>query len=105
MEELGGVANLPLTVSGISTVVIAVLVGAYKWLQSDRQARAEGNARVEMIEFLQEQLKTERERADRFAGERNGLYERIGEMTGKIERLTAQIELLQAKVDKLEGKP
>lgn len=105
MEELGGAGNLPLTVSGITAAVLGVLFGAYKWLQRDKQDRADGGARVEMLEFLQSQLAIERERADRFAGERNTLYERIGEMTGKIERLTAQVMLLQATIDKLEGKP
>lgn len=120
-ESLSGVAD---SVSGLAgpwgTLVFAIIsigAGVFAAMSFWRKfslGGAETDARINSLSDLQEIIAAERlenaslkkenqelkERADRFAAERNELYVKMGEMSGEIRALKQQVESLKNLITK-----
>lgn len=82
--------------------VAAAFLWLRKWLSGDRVDRAADDAAGNIIENLQALLKEQSEarreadaRADRFAAERNDLYQKLGELKGQVAALTGKLNQLE----------
>ncbi len=120
-ESLSGVAD---SVSGLAgpwgTLVFAIIsigAGVFAAMSFWRKfslGGAETDARINSLSDLQEIIAAERlenaslkkenqelkERADKFAAERNELYVKMGEMSGEIRALKQQVESLKNLITK-----
>lgn len=120
-ESLSGVVD---SVSGLAgpwgTIVLAVIsIGAgiftaMSYWRKFSLGGAETDARINSLSDLQEIIAAERlenaslkkenqelkERADRFAAERNELYVKMGEMSGEIRALKQEVEGLKRVITK-----
>lgn len=66
--------------------------------EADKRGAEMQEAHREAMAEMTTRLREERERADRFAAERNESIKTIGELKGKIEALTQEVRSLKAMV-------
>ncbi len=95
----------PVAKGGIAALVIAVVARyAMQRLSRDWVDRHRDRAEVELVETLRSENKELRDRADKFAAERNEAVQKLGELTATAAFLKQRVEELQAEISTLRAK-
>ncbi len=108
-EGLEGVSAYGGTIvkGGVGALVIAVIARyAMQRLSRDWVDRHRDRAEVELVETLRTENKELRDRADKFAAERNDAVQKLGELTAtanflrqRVEELVNELAAVRAKYE------
>lgn len=95
----------PLATGGVLTLIIGVIARyAMQRLSRDWVDRQRDRAEVEIVETLRAENKELRDRADRFAAERNEAVQKLGELTATARFLEQRVKELLEELAALRTK-
>lgn len=93
-----GTTDLFKTISVGFAAIVSGIMGFRSWRRRDRLAQAGTDADISSYKRLEDQLAAMTSRAELAERERNQLYVKLGELTGKVEALQQEIVSLRREL-------
>lgn len=85
-------------IAGSLATLVAGILGLRRFLSSDSLARTGDNAQLEVIKMLQDQVISERNRADAAVAARDEAIKQIGQLREQVANLTIEVQSMKAKL-------
>jgi len=103
MDELNDVPSWAKWIGGAGGAIVAAWLYFRQFLSSAKVDRAADDANVATILRLQDELKSDRERADALMRDRESMVAELGQLRGEVKALRDQVSMLTDLVRELRG--
>ena len=103
MDEWKDFPNWAKWIGATGSAIVAAWLYFRQYLSSAKVDRVADDANIATILRLQDQLKTERERADALMRDRESMVAELGQLRGEVKALRDQVAMLTDSVHELRG--